>query len=299
MVLILISALIMYDVVGLPHVSLSNFEVMFPLGAFSLVSASALLIFPYLGANAIIELGGEIKKPERVIPLSFAIILLVVAVIYITMSIVAVGVTGWEACADKTLTESAKAFLTGIPLNYFIICGALLAITTTLNATFMWAPKSLMIVARDKLLPPGLTKVNKKFGTPHNMLTMIWIFSVLALIFNSDLKSLALFSTIGGLFIYIPVQISSLLLKRKMPEAYAKSPLKIPSAILYIAVIIGIILFLGAMASLTIELYGESKILTVFAGIWVVLGFIYFFFMKARLEKRGIDFKEITKDFAS
>ncbi|MBN1572190.1 MAG: amino acid permease [Deltaproteobacteria bacterium] len=299
MVLILISALIMYDVVGLPHVSLVNFEVLFPKGSLSLVGASALLIFPYLGANAIIELGGEIKKPERVIPVSFVIILSVVAVIYITMSVVAVGVTGWETCADKTLTESAKAFLTGIPFHYFIICGALLAITTTLNATFMWSPKSLMIVAKDGLLPPLLTRVNKKFGTPHNMLTMIWAFSIIAIICNIDLKSLALCSSIGGLFIYIPVQISALLLKKKRPEEYAKSQLKVPGWILYFAVIFGILLFLAAIASLTKELYEESEILTIFLGVWTVLGFFYFYGMKYWLKRRGVDFKETTKDFAN
>lgn len=299
MVLILISALIMYDVLGVPHVSLSHFEVLFPKGTLSLISASALLIFPYLGANAIIELGGEIKKPERVIPISFLIILVVVAVIYITMSVVAVGVTGWEVCADKTLTESAKAFLTGFPLHYFIICGALLAITTTLNATFMWSPKSLMIVAKDGLMPPVLTRVNKKFGTPHHMLTMIWAFSVIAIICNIDLKSLAICSSIGGLFIYIPVQISALLIKKKRPEDYAKSRLKIPAWLMYFAVIFGILLFLAAIASLAVELYNASRFLAIFLVVWTVLGFFYFYGMKAWLKKRGIDFKEITKDFAS
>jgi APA family basic amino acid/polyamine antiporter len=298
MVLILISALIMYDVLGIPHVSLSHFSVIFPKGAGSLISTSALLIFPYLGANAIIELGGEIKKPERVIPVSFLIILVVVAVIYITMSFVAVGVTGWEVCADKTLTESAKAFLTGIPLNYFIICGALLAITTTLNATFMWSPKSLMIVAKDGLMPPPLTRVNKRFGTPHNMLTLIWAFSVIAIVCNIDLKSLAFCSSIGGLFIYIPVQISALLLKKKRPEDYARSRLKVPAWLMYFAVIFGILLFIAAIGSLTKELYEESRILAIFMGIWTILGFFYFYGMKWWLKRRGVDFKEITKDFA-
>ena len=297
MVLILISALIMYDVVGLPHVSSSNFDVLFPLGAISLASASALLIFPYLGANAIIELGGEIKKPERVIPISFVIIISIVAVIYITMSIIAVGVTGWEASADKTLEESAKAFLTGIPYHYFMIGGALLAITTTLNATFMWAPKSLMVVAKDGLMPPILTKVNKKFGTPHNMLTMIWAFSVIAIVANIDLKSLALYASIGGIVIYIPVQISALMLKKKMPEEYAKSPLKVPTGVLYFTVIFGILLFLAAIASLVMELWEKSILLAIFLGVWVVLGFVYFYIMKTWLKTKGIDLKEVTKDF--
>ena len=153
MVLVMIGALIMYAALGIPHIDVSNFSVIAPMGTLSIVSAAALLTFPYMGANAIIELGGEIKKPERTIPISFLISIPLVAVIYIAMSLVAVGVTGWEACANKSLIESAKAFLSSPSLNFFIIGGAILAIATTLNATFMWGTKSLMIVGKDGLLP--------------------------------------------------------------------------------------------------------------------------------------------------
>ena len=295
MVLIMIAALIMYDIVGIPHVSLANFTVLVPKGTLSVIAAAALLIFPYLGANAIIELGGEIKRPERVIPLSFLIIILLVALIYISMSFVAVGVVSWEACANKPLTESAAAFLSGPTLNFFIIGGALLAIATTMNASFMWAPKSLMVIARDNLLPPFLTRVNERFGTPHNMLTMIWIFSVAAVLGSLNIKALALYSTIGGLVIYIPVLISSLLLKKRMPERYAASPLRIPEGALIVCVVLGILLFLAALAALIGELWKTSTFLTFFLVFWIALGIAYYCILKAQLAKRGIFLSDIKK----
>jgi APA family basic amino acid/polyamine antiporter len=296
MVLVLIAALIMYDIVGIPHVSLSHFKVLVPKGTLSVIAAAALLIFPYLGANAIIELGGEIKRPGRVIPLSFLIIIVLVAIIYISMSIVAVGVVSWEACANKPLTESAAAFLSGATLNFFIIGGALLAIATTMNASFMWAPKSLMIIARDNLLPPILTRVNERFGTPHNMLTMIWIFSVAAVLGGLDIKALALYSTIGGLVIYIPVLISSLLLKKRMPERYAQSPLRVPEGVLFICVVLGILLFLAALAALIGELWKTSNFLTYFLVVWTALGIAYYLILKVQLAKRGILLSDIKKN---
>lgn len=297
MVLILISALLLYDIVGIPQVSLSNLSEPFSMGTLSLIAASSLLIFPYLGANAIIELGGEIKNPEKVIPRSFVIIIVLVAIIYISMSVVAVGVKGWEVCADKPLTESAGAFLSGAAFHFFTIGGALLAIATTLNATFMWAPKSLMIVARDGLLPKDLTKVNKRFGTPQNMLTIIWIFSVTALLCGLDVESLALYATIGGLVIYIPVQISALLLKKKRPKEALKSPLKIPKAILYFSVFLGILLFVAAILSLIVELWGVSRNLTYILFIWILFGLGYYIRIKAHLLKNGINLDEVTREF--
>jgi APA family basic amino acid/polyamine antiporter len=270
MVLVLIAALIMYDIVGIPHVSLSHFKVLFPKGTISVIAAAALLIFPYLGANAIIELGGEIKRPGRIIPLSFLIIIVLVAIIYISMSIVAVGVVSWEACANKPLTESAAAFLSGATLN--------------------------LIIARDNLLPPILTRVNERFGTPHNMLTMIWLFSVAAVLGGLDIKALALYSTIGGLVIYIPVLISSLLLKKRMPERYAQSPLRVPEGVLFICVVLGILLFLAALAALIGELWKTSNFLTYFLVVWTALGIAYYIILKAQLAKRGILLSDIKKN---
>jgi len=296
MVLILIAALIMYSSIGIPHVSSVNFENLAPKGFLSVISAASLLIFPYLGANAIIELGGEIKKPERVIPISFLIIIILVAAIYISMSIVAVGVLPWEQCADKPLTKSAAAFLSGPTLSFFIIGGALLALATTMNASFMWSPKSLMIVANDNLIPSVMTRVNERFGTPHNMLTMIWVFSVSALIAGLDIKALALYSSIGGLVIYIPVLISSLLLKRKMPDRYEKSPLKVPASVLLFCVVVGIVLFVGALAALFGELWKTSAFLTYFFIFWVFVGVGYFFLMKKQLTRKGVDLYKITRE---
>ncbi len=296
MVLILIAALIMYSALGIPHVSSANLEDLIPKGFLSVLSAASLLIFPYLGANAIIELGGEIKKPERVIPLSFLIIIIIVAVIYISMSVVAVGVLPWEQCANKPLTESAAAFLSGPTLSFFIIGGALLALATTMNASFMWAPKSFMIVAGDKLIPAVMTRVNDRFGTPHNLLTMIWVFSVSALIAGLDIKALALYATIGGLVIFIPVTISSLLLKRKMPDRFEKSPLKVPASVLLFCVVVGIVLFVGALAALFGELWKTSAFLTYFFIFWVFVGVGYFFLMKKQLTRKGVDLYKITRE---
>ncbi len=295
MVLIMISALVMYSAVGLPHVSLSHFENLFPMGGLSLLSATALLTFPYLGSNAIIELGGEIKRPERTIPISFLIIFPMIFIIYVTMSFVAVGVTGWEVAADKTLTESARAFLSGAALNYFIIGGALLAITTTLNASFMWGTKSLMVIAKDGLLPEFLTRVNKRFGTPHYMLTILWLIPVIAIICKIPIKTFAIYASIGGLVVFIPVMIAGLLLKKKMPDKYKASPFKIPQKLLVVCVVIGILLFIVAIFALISELWTTSQTMTFVLLEWIFNGLVYYYIMKTRMLKKGVDFKKLTK----
>ncbi|MBN2224541.1 MAG: amino acid permease [Deltaproteobacteria bacterium] len=285
MVLVMIGALIMYTVQGIPHIEAVNFTVIAPKGTLSIISAAALLTFPYMGANAVIELGGEIKKPERTIPISFLIAIPLVAVIYIAMSFVAVGVTGWEACANKSLIESARAFLSAGALNFFIIGGAILALSTTLNATFMWGTKSLMIVGKDGLLPRALTRVNPRFGTPIGMLTLIWALSVAAVLSGVPIKSFAIYSSIGGLVIFVPVMIASVLLKKKMPEAWKASKFKVSPRILIACVVIGILFFAVATAALFMELWNSDRFMFWFFFVLIAVGIAYHFTMKRRSGK--------------
>jgi basic amino acid/polyamine antiporter, APA family len=296
MVLVMIGALVMYTVLGIPHVDMANFTVLAPKGTLSIISAAALLTFPYMGANAIIELGGEIKKPHRTIPISLLISIPLVAVIYITMSFVAVGVTGWEACADKPLIESARAFLSTGALNFFIIGGAILAIATTLNATFMWGTKSLMIVGKDGLLPRALTRVNPRFGTPVVMLTVIWALSVVAVVSGIPIKSFAIYSTIGGLVIFVPVMIASVMLKRKMPAAWEKSRFKVPTGVLIACVVVGILFFAVATVALFMELYSSDRFMFWFFFVLVAVGIAYYGIMKRRGAGKQAGADSVTLD---
>jgi APA family basic amino acid/polyamine antiporter len=289
MVLVMIGALIMYIVMGIPHIDTASFTIIAPMGTLSIVSAAALLTFPYMGANAIIELGGEIKKPERTIPISFLISIPLVAVIYIAMSFVAVGVTGWEVCANKSLIESARAFLSPATLNFFIVGGAILAIATTLNATFMWGTKSLMIVGQDGLLPRALTRVNPRFGTPIAMLTFIWLLSVIAVLSGIPIKSFAIYSTIGGLVIFIPVMIASVMLKKKMPEAWKASKFKVSRGVLIACVVVGGLFFAVASAALFIELWKSDRFMFWFFFVLVAAGVGYYLIMRRRVGVRKMD----------
>ena len=295
-VLILLSALVMYITKGVPAVSLDHFSDFMPMGGMSVLSAAALLTFPYLGANAVIELGGEIKNPARVIPVSLVISISLVFVIYVIMSIVSVGVTDWTFCADQPLTESARVFLSGGAFVYFVVGGALLAIATTLNATFMWGTKSLMIIGRDRLMPQALTRVNARFGTPHYLLTAIWLCAVAAVISGLPIKAFAIYASIGGLVVFIPVLIAAIVLPKKLPDRYEASPLKIPIWLLIVSVVLGMVLFLGATVSLFDELIKTSMFMTWFFVLWVLLGIAYYVTIKMRLKRQGYDLSSLTQD---
>ena len=69
----------------------ANFAGIFDKGVPKLLLGAGLLTFTYLGANGIIELGGEIKEPGKVIPRALFINYLVVTALYLLVAIATTG----------------------------------------------------------------------------------------------------------------------------------------------------------------------------------------------------------------
>ena len=194
MVGVLFVALFVFLGAGLPRVDLASFRPLFTGGVGGFAVASAILTFTVLGANAAVELGDEIVAPERTIPRSFLVSIPVVTAIYVAIAVVVAGVGSWTGEADEALTGIAATFLSRPLFLFFIFGGGFLAVVTTLNATYLWGTKSLLLIAEDGLLPRGLAAVNRRFGTPHWLLTAIAALSCVSLVrggrLGGDLRDL-------------------------------------------------------------------------------------------------------------
>ena len=91
LVIILISALAYYSYSGIVVIDQVNFANMMQISPANLMLGTALLTFTYFGANGIIELGGEIVNPGRVIPKAFFIAMPLVMLLYLAVALATVG----------------------------------------------------------------------------------------------------------------------------------------------------------------------------------------------------------------
>ncbi|MGD2270575.1 MAG: APC family permease [Desulfobacterales bacterium] len=294
LVVILISALIYYTVSGYKVLNPGHFRGLFQKGELNLLLGTALLTFTYFGANGIIELGGEIVRPGRVIPKAFFIALPIVALVYISVAAATIG-----AAPAVELEQAAEpliyvANLTGSKTGaiFFVFCGAILALTTTLNALFIVGTKSLLIMVEDKLLPRALGKVHRRFAAPQALLTVIWICSVLGIISGFSLKTLASFAALGGLIIFLPIQIASLRLPILFPEQYYQSEFKLKGFWLWFCPSVGMamVIFFGII--ILVELQSPAKICSFSA--FIVSGVVYYILRLKILKKRGIRLEHLT-----
>lgn len=292
-VIILLLSLLLFGLVGFPHIDPANFTPFLPHGAYGLLIATCLLTFTHLGANAIIELGGEIKRPGRVIPRAFMISIPTVALLYLLVAITAAGVLPWTATAGEPLTVAAAAFMNKPMFNFFVFGGGMLAIITTLNAGFMWGTKSLLVMAADGLFPRGLTAVNRRFGTPHWFLLLIYVITCGSIIiFGEDyLEAFSALGSIGGMIIFLPVMGAAILLPRRAPEAYADSPFKLKGFWLYSVPILGMILTVLAIGMLLVDLWSKpiGVIFCYLFVVWLVIGFIFYEWRRRVLRKQGLE----------
>ena len=295
LVIILISALIYYSYSGIAVIDPDNFSNIMQNGPANLILGTALLTFTYFGANGIIELGGEIVNPGKVIPRAFIIALPVVMLIYLAVAVATVG-----AVPANILQKAAEPLIyvcqqtvgkTGI--LFFTVGGAILALTTTLNALFMVGTKSLLMIAQDQLLPQKLGQLHQRFGTPHVLLTIIWLLSVLGIVSGFSLETLASYAALGGLIIFLPIQIAAMRFPALYPAQYRKSAFKLKGFWLRFCPLVGIIMVV--FFSLII-LYDLKSIWNIGWFIaFIVSGIFYYQLRKKFLLANGVRLTDLLK----
>ena len=136
----------------------------------SLIATSGFVIVSYMGLTKVAGVAGEVKNPERNLPLGMLLAFGVTILVYVVGSVVMLGVVGPENLAanggDLTPAATAAAELVGRPGAIVMAVAALLGIFSVANAGILSASRYPMAMAKDRILPERLAKVNDKTGTP-------------------------------------------------------------------------------------------------------------------------------------
>jgi basic amino acid/polyamine antiporter, APA family len=247
MVAVLLLGLAALVVFGLPEVDFTHFtrtEELFPRGWYGFGLASVVLSFATGGAQYVSELGGEMKHPERDLPLAIVSSTLVAGAFFTLVSIVAVGVLPVEQTAGKPLAEVARAILPPAVYVAFIVGAGLFALATSINSTFSWATKSVLVACEDGWLPTWLAVVNRRFDTPHRLLTALLVLGAAPIVAGLDLRYIIMLG--GGLvFVYdlLPL-VAALLLARRLPEVFARARMRLSARALQAISVLGILVLL-------------------------------------------------------
>jgi len=295
MVVVLLGCLLWYAGSGVARVDPAHFEGFFQTGPGSLTLGVALLTFTYLGANGLIELGSEIRDPGRVIPQAIFITFPLVAVIYVLVAIATVGAVPWTSLVDvdQPLVVTARVTMGSVGMALFVVGGAILGLTTTLNALFIVGTRSLLAMTEDRMLPAVLGRRSRTFGTPWVLLTAIWVFSLAGVLAGMSLQTLASYATLGGMMLLFPVLVAALVLPRRFPDAYRNAGFKLGGPSRWVCTGVGFLMIFFFSLVILADLGSVPKIL-VFV-LFVVSGLVAYLTRRTWLRRRGIDLSDLAR----
>lgn len=274
MTVVLIAGLAIFIVFGIGKADVAFVfkpENMFCNGVGSFLASVALLSSATSGAQMVIQVGGEVKNPKQTVPRVIVLSTLLVGVFYVFIGIIASGVLPIEQVADQPLTYVAQATMPQSLVYLFVICAALGATATTLNASFVFLTKPLLIACDDGLLPRSFGTVSKR-GVPWKVLTFWFLLGLIPLAGGFSLSVVSKFTVANSLILKAFSNVCLIVLCVKYPDALKKAGMKMSNSLAIGVSVIGAIVLVILSYTLFAKL--NLTVLLVLAG-FVVAVLIY------------------------
>jgi len=242
--------LVAFVVLGLPHVSAANLTLsaLPPLGKVG--EAGLLLMFGFFGMESALQISGEVTNPSRTVPRAIAIALGGVALLYVSVQLVAQGVLGSDLAAPQTaqapLAAAAERFA-GAAGARLILIGMVVSTFGFMTATMLSTPRTLFAMAADGFLPRFLARVHPEHHTPSVAIPVQAVIVCVLALTGSYLR-LALVADVAILLVYLACCVGAGRLRRLNAGAEGK-PFLMPAGHVVPWVAAALIVGLLALAS--------------------------------------------------
>lgn len=178
-----------------------------------------LVFFSCGGYQNTINMGADIKNPQRNIPLAIAGGMFIVVTLYLMINIAYVQVIGFENLKGKQLlaSELTKSFFgdVGFKVASVIVFTSVLGF---LNASLMSNPRVFYAMADDNILPAIFKKVNPKTQTQAYGLSLFFLMILVTLFFVKDKDTLINYIIFIDNLSLVFATITIFILRKKMKE---------------------------------------------------------------------------------
>ncbi len=226
-------------------------------------SAVLLLIYAFVGFEAAVIPGGEIKDPKKNIPFALLVALGFAAVLFILIQIVSIGNLPELAKSEKPLADAAVNFLGSFGAT-FITIGALISIFGNLNGGFLTATRMPFAMAEQNELPKILGATHPKFKTPYISILLTGL-CVLIFTIQSDFVTALTISTITRLLVYATTCAALPVLRNR--ENIAKAEFIAPFGV--VATILSLLLTAWLLTNVDFKKEGLAIVFAVIGGLFL------------------------------
>ena len=202
-------------IAGMPGVLTENLVPVFDQGMLSVFMAGALIFVAYEGFQLITNAVCETDDPQRNIPRAIYGSIAIVVLIYIALSIIAIGSISVEkliAAEEYALAVAVEPFL-GSGGRILVSLAALLATSSAINATMFGASRMMAEMASDDAAPLAFS-FRSRVDVPWIALLTITILAI-GLTALGGLELIAAFSSMTFLLVSLAVSIANFRLRKQ------------------------------------------------------------------------------------
>ena len=101
-----ILVMIIFIIAAIPSFDINNFDPLFPLGLEPMLFATLTFFYSYTGFTLILDVAGEVKKPEKNIPRSLVVSIILLVVLYTLQALMVAGIQPYATAGDlDTVTK--------------------------------------------------------------------------------------------------------------------------------------------------------------------------------------------------
>lgn len=297
MVACLIVAIVLYILIGLPHVDGSNVSFMGVIkpgiAMSSLAAAVGVLTSSLSGASSVAQIADDVEKPGRNVPIALVACPVIVAVVYILMAVVTIGVI--PSAQVESLSQVASHFMSPALLTFFVVGGPLCGIITSLVPVALACVALVDASAEAKVFPEILSKKNKH-GIAFPSLFLVMGIAIGICATGATFGVVMTIFSFCNTFAELPNTLSPVFAHKRYPKCCDNSSVKMKSIVAktFAVITFAICIYLCYQMARTLDIKAVIGIFAVY-----VIGYIYFFIRTKYLKKKGIDIvKEMKEPFA-
>jgi amino acid transporter len=216
-----LTPLVLFILIGLPHVSLSSLRPDIPLTWQALSATALMLIFAFGGYEVIPVPAGEARDPKKAVPFAMIMTIVIVALVMTLAQAVALATLPGLATSKTPLADAAMIFM-GVAGALMMTIGTMVSVAGNNVGAALSGSRSLFALAEQGDVPKIFGHIHRRFQTPDVAIVATCL-CTLALALTGGFAELAAISAIARLLVYSGTCASVLALRRQ-----SRAPFTIP-----------------------------------------------------------------------
>jgi APA family basic amino acid/polyamine antiporter len=244
----LLVLLAFFVVAGAGQTQAARYKGFLEKGWFAVFATAGLVFVSFGGLTKVASITEEVRNPGRNLPVGMTLAWAVVALFYVGVISVTVGLLdGQELEGSLMPISSAAGKFLGTAGFAILGLAAIAAFITTANGGILAASRYPMAMSRDQLLPQVLGRISERFATPYISVLLTGAFMISAIAFL-DLEVLVKTASTLMLILFILVNVSVIIMRESRIQSYRpkfKSPLYPYAHVLAVLAYGGLIVDMG------------------------------------------------------